>query len=213
MAGNGDRCLNAYVTGLSFCRTVRSGSVLVVDSEELARTVTERGFRDLGWETRGCESAKEGVELIAADPPEIVVTELKLNDASGLTLLSISRVNSPKVKVAIATAWPSIATAVQATKWGASDYVVKPVNVAQLIATVTQPPCQCTPTGVPVSQGAPLPEYRPSLRRLQWEHVQRAIIETGSVAGAARLLGVDRRSLRRTLAKYPHREGEIDGDA
>jgi two-component system response regulator RegA len=211
MSDNEQNRLNDYVAGLHFSRRTRKSSVIVADSDDLSRDATLQGFSELGWRVRGCASAMTALRLAAEEAPELLVTELRLPDASGLTLLSVIRVNAPAIRVALATAWPSIATAVQAVKWGATDYLVKPVHVEQLVRAINRPPCQCTPSGIPVSHVQSLPEHRPGLRRLQWEHVQRALVEAGSVAGAARLLGVDRRSLRRTLAKYPEPDSHVDG--
>jgi ActR/RegA family two-component response regulator len=98
-------------------------------------------------------------------------------------------------KVAIATKYASISSAVRAMKMGAAIYLQRPVSATQLLTALDRADPGRFET-------IPAPE-RPSLHRVRWERINSALDAAGSVAGAAQLLGLDRRSLRRMLNSYP----------
>jgi two-component system response regulator RegA len=78
---------------------------------------------------------------------------------------------------------------------GAADYLTKPADADQVAAAIR-------------GEGVrpPRPAAVPSLDRVEWEHIQRVLAETGgNVSESARLLGIDRRSLQRKLARYAPR--------
>ena len=92
------------------------------------------------------------------------------------------------------TGYASVATAVEAIKAGADDYLLKPVNVDIILRVLAD-----EPSPAPDEEEPPLP-----LSRLEWEHIQQALRETdGNISAAARRLGMHRRSLQRKLAKRP----------
>jgi len=97
----------------------------------------------------------------------------------------------------VLTGYASIATAVQAVKLGATNYLSKPVSVEELISALTG-------DGGAVTESPPAAPMSP--RRASWEHVQRVLQEAdGNVSEAARRLGMHRRSLQRMLQKRPPR--------
>lgn len=175
---------------------------LLAGHDDLTNGVLSQGLGRLGYEIHVAQTFERALEVVATHGPKVVVTELKFPDGAGLDLLSIIKVNQPDARVIIATSFASIATTVRAIKWGAEDYLVKPVSLESIVQAVECRPCQCTPEGLPV-EAAPQPiSDRLTLSRLTWEHIHRVLQEAGSVSRAARLLGVDRRSLRRTLSKH-----------
>ena len=87
------------------------------------------------------------------------------------------------------TGYASIATAVQAIKLGASDYLAKPAEVTEGMRAARD--------------GSP---GRPSVRRLRWEYIHKVLLEHGgNISETARTLGIQRRTLQRKLAKRPTR--------
>ena len=101
-----------------------------------------------------------------------------------------------EMRVVILTGYSSIATAVEAIKRGAHDYLPKPASVAAILRAVSGD----------APEEAPSPDTMTPLARIEWEHIQQALAETSrNVSAAARLLGMHRRSLQRKLAKRPSR--------
>jgi len=168
--------------------------------EALQRALTRRGI--------DCEIAADPVialEIATRIAPDFALVDLKLGDASGLSLIEPLRAIRADMRILLVTGYASIATAVEAIKRGADDYLPKPVSADTLqrilLDTETAP-------------GAPLPERDEDdtlesptmipLHRLEWEHIQQALSETGgNISATARLLGMHRRSLQRKLAKRP----------
>jgi two-component system response regulator RegA len=98
------------------------------------------------------------------------------------------------MRILLVTGYASVATAVEAIKRGADNYLAKPVSVDVLLRTLRGTQVADTDSEVTM-----IP-----LGRLEWEHIQQALSETqGNVSAAARLLGMHRRSLQRKLAKRP----------
>jgi two-component system response regulator RegA len=165
--------------------------VLLLDDDRvfgamLARALARRGAA-VGLAASSAELATVSAEL----RPTHVVLDLKLGTEFGLDLLPQLLAAEPRPRVLILTGYASVATAVQAIKLGADDYLAKPVDAEQV---------WCALTGRPRVLAEALPT--PSLPRLEWEHIQRVLAEHGgNVSAAARALGMHRRSLQRKLAK------------
>lgn len=169
---------------------------LIVDddrvfAETLARGLTRRGHR--------AAIANDGAEALrqAELGTDRVVLDMRLGDESGLRLLPALRQRLPSARIVILTGFGSIATAVQAIREGADDYLPKPARLADVLRAFESGPEAATP---PDSAA-----FHPmSPRRLEWEHLQRVLAEEqGNVSRAARRLGMHRRTLQRKLAKKP----------
>jgi two-component system response regulator RegA len=96
------------------------------------------------------------------------------------------------------TGYASIATAVEAIKLGAVHYLTKPANADEIVAAL-----QRAEGDISVA-----PSEQPlSVRRLEWEHLQKVLLEhNGNISAAARALKMHRRTLQRKLAKRPVKE-------
>jgi two-component system response regulator RegA len=170
-------------------------SILVVDDDEVFRSRMGRALRDRGHEVRTAASAEEALRLAEAESPEYAVVDLKMPGRGGLQLLAELKALDPSTEVVVLTGYGSIATALEAVRRGALDYVAKPVDADELLATFARA------AGPP----ATLPEpATPTLARAEWEHIQRVLADCeGNVSEAARRLGLHRKSLQRKLHKYP----------
>lgn len=172
-----------------------SFSILVVDDDEVFRSRLARALRDRGHEVRTAGSADEALALAQQESPEYAVVDLKMPGRGGLHLLAELKALDPSTSVVVLTGYGSIATALEAVRRGALDYVAKPIDADQLLATFGRA------AGAP----SPLPEAAtPTLARAEWEHIQRVLADCeGNVSEAARRLGLHRKSLQRKLHKYP----------
>ncbi|POA97340.1 two-component system response regulator [Chromobacterium sinusclupearum] len=167
---------------------------LLIDDDEafamvLMRSLSRRGYAAV-W-------ARDAVQALAraAQRPARILLDLNLDGDSGLRLLPALREASPDSAIVVLTGYASIATAVEATKLGAVQYLGKPAGVDEILAAFAQ---QAANPELPVS---PQPM---SLRRVTWEHLQRVLAEhDGNISATARALNMHRRTLQRMLAKKP----------
>ena len=113
-------------------------SVLVVDDDRTVRETLADFFNSLGYTARTAATASEGRQQAAAHAPDVVLVDLRLPDASGLTLLEALRADDPELGVVMLTGHADIATAVRAMQQGALDFREKPVDLDALGAAVTR---------------------------------------------------------------------------
>lgn len=172
--------------------------VLVVDDDETYRGTLARALERRGLQVLTAGSADEAMERARGLCIDYASVDLRMPGASGLELVRALGQRSPKPVIVVLTGYGSIATALEAIKAGASHYLTKPADVADLLRAFEAP-----------ATAAPAPEPPlevPSLARVEWEHINRVLAECGgNISKAARLLGLQRRSLQRKLAKYPVR--------
>lgn len=171
--------------------------LLLVDDDPtftrvLARALTRRGLR---VNTAG--DAEEAMQLARQEQPDYAVLDLKMEGDSGLVLLPRLLELYPDLRVVILTGYSSIATAVEAIKRGACNYLCKPADADDVLTALLSQ--QADPESL-------VAEHPMSVDRLQWEHIQRILAEhEGNISATARALGMHRRTLQRKLQKRPVR--------
>ena len=111
-------------------------SLLVVDDDRTIRETLADFFDSLGYATRTAATASEGRQSAAAHAPDVVLADLRLPDANGLTLLEALRADDPEIGVVVLTGHADVATAVRAMQQGALDFLEKPVDLDALHAAV-----------------------------------------------------------------------------
>ncbi len=173
-------------------------SILLVDDDEVFRRRLGRAFEERGYDVRMTSSFQEAVTAATEESPEYAVVDLRMPGPSGLELVRELKRIDPATRVVVLTGYGSIATAIDAIRLGAINYLPKPADVDDIIAAFARgeaPPLE-----------APQPDYAeaPSLARAEWEHINRVLADCGgNISEAARRLGIHRRSLQRKLQKYP----------
>jgi two-component system response regulator RegA len=173
-------------------------SLLLVDEdialcEVLARTLTVRGF-----EVRVAHTAKQASRLVDGAPPQFAVIALELPDALGLKLLSSLFALDPQMRIVVLTGFPSIRTAVEAIKLGATDYLAKPASADEVVSALHRD------RG---NDSVPIGKKPMSVHRAEWEYISRVLRENdGNISASARALSMDRRTLQRKLRKRPPRD-------
>lgn len=175
-------------------------SVLLIEDDEVFRSRLARALREHGFEVTEASDVPRARAALENDLPELVLIDLRLPGGSGLDLVSEIHERDPTIGVVVLTGYGSIATALEAMRRGATNYVTKPADVAEILAAFDPG------SAAPASAGEEGGNEVPSLARVEWEHINRVLTDCGgNVSEAARRLGLHRRSLQRKLSKYPVR--------
>ncbi|HWP99693.1 MAG TPA: sigma-54 dependent transcriptional regulator [Vicinamibacterales bacterium] len=106
--------------------------ILVVDDERSMRELLAIVLRREGYDVRLAEDGRSAIELIEREPIELVISDIRMPDVSGVEVLAAAQRVNPEVIGIMITAYASTETAVEALRLGAYDYVTKPFNVEEL---------------------------------------------------------------------------------
>ncbi|HEY6602580.1 MAG TPA: ActR/PrrA/RegA family redox response regulator transcription factor [Xanthobacteraceae bacterium] len=167
-------------------------SLLIVEDDKsflqrLARAMESRGFT-----VTTAESVADGLSQLETISPAFAVVDMRLEDGNGLDVISALKRRRPDARAIILTGYGNIATAVNAVKLGAVDYLSKPVDADDVVAALLALD----------GRKAEPPENPMSADRVRWEHIQRIYELCGrNVSETARRLNMHRRTLQRILAK------------
>ncbi|MDQ7996198.1 MAG: response regulator transcription factor [Luteibacter sp.] len=177
--------------------------LLIVDDDATFARVLGRALTSRGFEVIATDNVDDARALTRRHQPRYCVLDLKLGDENGLRLIPELQSLVPDIRVLLLTGYASIATAVEAIKRGAHDYLAKPVDADAVVrALLDGDSGPMDADDLVDAPDAPLP-----LRRLEWEHIQRVLTECeGNISETARRLGMHRRTLQRKLSKHPVRE-------
>lgn len=167
--------------------------ILVCDDDAPFRKRLARALRDRGYEVFEADSARTGLEVLREYSPDRVVVDLRMPGESGLWLVQEIKARDPRCAIVVLTGFGSIATALEAIKRGAVNYLTKPTAVEVILAAFS-------PQYLPEEKSKEMP----SLAEIEAEYVQRVLDECGgNVSQSAKVLGVHRRSLQRKLRQTP----------
>lgn len=168
-------------------------TVLLVDDDDNLRSRLARAMTARGYVSREAATGADALVEIKRQASRYAVVDLRLPDMGGMDVVRGIKTSSPGTRVVVLTGYGSIATAMEAVRLGASDYLVKPVDADDVSRALSGE----------VEHAEP-PQSAPSLARVEWEHINRVLTDCqGNVTATARALGIHRRSLQRKLAKFP----------
>lgn len=169
-------------------------SLLLVDDDATFCSVLSRALEKRGYTVTIAHSVEQALPLAQTNPPEYAVIDLKMGGVPGLVLVKALHELDPNTRIVMLTGYASIATAVEAIKLGATQYLAKPANADEIVAAFDH---------VPDEHAAP--KAQPTLiGNLEWEHIQRVLREhDGNISATARALNMHRRTLQRKLNKPP----------
>jgi two-component system response regulator RegA len=172
--------------------------LLLVDDDPTFCDVLKQALQKRGFEVYVANDVAGGTALAKQIEPEYAVIDLRIGHESGLVLVRCLHELDANTRIVVLTGYASIATAVEAIKLGAVHYLTKPADADEIVAALHR------------DQGDASVEIKEkplSVRRLEWEHLQKVLVEHGgNISAAARALGMHRRSLQRKLEKRPVRE-------
>ncbi|MCH7489650.1 MAG: sigma-54-dependent Fis family transcriptional regulator [Gemmatimonadetes bacterium] len=109
-------------------------SLLVIDDESGILQTLRILLRKSGFEVRTAQGGKAGLEAIKAEPPDIVLTDVRMPHVGGLDILQATRDQDPETPVILMTAQASLQTAIQAVNDGAFYYIQKPFSNDDMVA-------------------------------------------------------------------------------
>ncbi|MWJ28431.1 response regulator transcription factor [Halomonas sediminis] len=171
--------------------------LLIIDDDEMFCHVLSRALTRRGYQVLIAYDAEQALALASQYNPTMATLDLKLEHSSGLKLLPELLEVAPHCRIVVLTGYSSIATAVEAIKLGAVNYLCKPADAEDVLAAFERE------GGDPNAEVA---ENPPSINRITWEHIQKVLQEhDGNISATARALGMHRRTLQRKLQKRPVR--------
>jgi two-component system response regulator RegA len=178
--------------------------MLVVDDDLTFRTRLTKALSARGFETFDAGNADDGIAVAKRVQPDRAVVDLRMPGQSGLELVSMLVQHNPDIEVIVLTGYGSIATAVDAMRRGAIDYLQKPCDAEQILEAFDRDRDSEAPEA---ENSSGTKDVVPTLARVEWEHIQRVLADCGgNISEAARRLQMHRRSLQRKLFKLQPRE-------
>lgn len=173
-----------------------NASTLVIDDDPSFNAILVRTLERRGHIAQGAMDPAAALKLARQTQAGKIILDLNLNGNSGLALIPQLLAINPDCRIVVLTGYASIATAVDAIKLGAIQYLAKPVEIEAILAAFEDE--DGPDFDLPVSD-EPL-----SVDRMAWEHIQRILSENdGNISATARALKMHRRTLQRKLSKRP----------
>ena len=167
-------------------------SLLIVEDDKSFLQRLARAMEGRGFAVTTAESVAEGLTQLETASPAFAVVDMRLEDGNGLDVISALKRRRPDARAIILTGYGNIATAVNAVKLGAVDYLSKPVDADDVVAALLALD----------GRKAEPPDNPMSADRVRLEHIQRIYELCGrNVSETARRLNMHRRTLQRILAK------------
>ncbi|HLF97459.1 MAG TPA: response regulator transcription factor [Methylococcaceae bacterium] len=173
-------------------------TLLLVDDDPVFCDVLRAALEKRQFEVHVALDGQTAMALADEYEPEYAVIDLRIGHESGLVLVEKLVELDSNTRVVVLTGFASIATAVEAIKLGAIHYLTKPADADEIVAALHRDEGDASVS---------IKERPLSVRRLEWEHLHKVLMEhDGNISAAARSLGMHRRTLQRKLDKRPVRE-------
>jgi two-component system response regulator RegA len=177
----------------------RIETALVIDDDDAFRTMLQGSLRRRGLRARTAATVSEGLVALEYEPADLVTVDYRMPRQDGLSALGGLRRLRPGAVIVILTGYGDIPLAVAAVKEGADSLLTKPIDADRLIREASA--ILERPRGeAPVVTGPAHQVY--NLDELERETIRAALQQSGGVvASAAKMLGIDRRTLQRKMKK------------
>jgi len=170
-------------------------SIIVVDDDIVFCDALARSLIKRNYEVVVAYNLSELQAISNLSDIKFGIVDLRLGEDSGLKVIKYLLDAHPDMNILMLTAYASIATTVEAIKLGAKNYLTKPASIEEILEKLTVQAA---------SLETPIEDSHLSVKRLEWEHLQKVLLEhNGNVSAAARALKMHRRTLQRKLQKKP----------
>ncbi len=184
--------LAANFEGLSGDSDAAPLSLLIVDDDSVFGQRLGKAFSDRGFDVEVCETVDHALGLVGKRHLDIVITDLRIGEKSGLTVIEAVNTLSKNTKTLVLTGYGNIHSAVVAVKLGATEYLSKPADADEILEVLGF---------VDKSASEPNTALKPP-DLVRWEHIVSIFEATGgNMSESARLLNMHRRTLQRMLAR------------
>ncbi len=171
--------------------------ILLVEDDEVFSRVMNRALLHRHYEVSQAANEQQALALIQARQFNYAILDLNLGGHTSLNLIAPLKRSNPKIRLLILTGYASITTAVEAIKLGADNYLAKPADADEILAALLEEHSASPNAAEDSAMLQPM-----SVRRLEWEHIQKVLNENrGNISETARQLNMHRRTLQRKLQK------------
>lgn len=173
--------------------------MLLVEDDAVFARVISRALEQRQFGVSHAQDSKGTLELLESNRFDFAILDLNLGGETSLALIEPLKASNPEIRILILTGYASIATAVEAIKLGADNYLAKPADTEEILAALVAEKSNTQQAMQDTSKLEPM-----SVRRLEWEHIQKVLKENdGNISATARQLKMHRRTLQRKLQKRP----------
>jgi len=181
--------------------------LLIVEDDSAFANTLKRRMEKHGYNCWLADNINDALLTCHRQLPEFILLDMKLHDESGLNLIIPMRKLLPHSRIILLTGFASIATAVDAIKLGADDYLTKPVDTQTLLSALVKSDSNSLMSASTSSANVDQKiksEPTLSTEQVEWEHIQQVLkFNNGNVSATARQLSMHRRTLQRKLQKKP----------
>lgn len=172
----------------------------LIEDNPVFASALARSLERHGHQTATAATADAARTLCKEHAFDAAILDLHLGDDNGLLLIEPLLALQPELRILVLTGYASIATAIDAIKRGAFNYLPKPATALMILEALEAQ----ADADSPPADGAPHRVDPISLKRLEWEHIQQVLAANDyNISATARALGMHRRTLQRKLAKKP----------
>ena len=113
-------------------------TILIIDDDDQLRKSFQKLLSEEGYTTVGAASGEAGIEIVQNQSLDLVIVDVRLPGMNGLETFEAIHALEPKLPVIVMTAFGTTETAIQATKMGAFDYILKPFEIPDMLAVIKQ---------------------------------------------------------------------------
>lgn len=176
--------------------------LLIVEDDIIFANTLKRRLTKHSFDCVHVETNSDALLACHRHKPDYVLLDMKLSQETTLNIISPIRQLCPKSRILLLTGFASIATAVEAIKLGADDYLTKPLDTQTLLAALNESKAGEVLTNIEVDGGTL------STEQVEWQHIQQVLkANEGNISATARQLSMHRRTLQRKLQKSPQSTG------
>jgi two-component system response regulator HydG len=111
------------------------GSILVIDDDKSARLLLERVLTRAGHTVKLVDSGEQGLDLLAKETFDLIITDKNLPGMDGLEVLRLARTRHPRLQAVVITGFPTPETKTSANDLGVFSYVTKPFGILDILGT------------------------------------------------------------------------------